>query len=240
MGAQLRSGDVTTATDSITQYARYSELRGNGEFDEAATVLKEIEDYNHYDCRSTRALRDWLLMRAFESGITPIGAQPVSDSGSIEQHDPLAATLAEFTGDSPAGDRTPEQTAAALVSAARGYHRREDKPFWWAHFDRLNYPVDEWADDTDIFIVSDAKLAVDWSRPPKARKLQRRIQLAGELARGALNSDVFALYEPPAPAGLTDSPDRRAAGRGTVIEADDWTAPTEVTVVERTPQDGNT
>ena len=33
----------------------------------------------------------------------------------------------------------------------------------------------------------------------KARKLQRRIQLAGELARGALNSDVFALYEPPAP-----------------------------------------
>ena len=91
MGAQLRSGDVTTAADSITQYARYSELRGNGQFDEAATVLKEIEDYNHYDCRSTRALRDWLLMRAFESGITPIGAQPVSDGGSIEQHDPLAA-----------------------------------------------------------------------------------------------------------------------------------------------------
>jgi predicted RecB family nuclease len=240
MGPQLRSGDVTTATDSITQYARYSELRGNGELDEAATVLKEIEDYNHYDCRSTRALRDWLLMRAFESGVTPIGAQPVSDGGSIEQHDPLAATLAEFTGDSAAGDRTPEQTAVALVSAARGYHRREDKPFWWAHFDRLNYPVDEWADDTDVFIVSDAKLAVDWNRPTKARKLQRRIQLAGELARGALNSDVFALYEPPAPAGLTDSPDRRAAGRATVSEADDWTAPTEVTVVERTTQDGNT
>src|SRR5271156_3859844 len=240
MGSQLRSGDVTTAADSITQYARYSELRGNSEVDEAATVLKEIEDYNHYDCTSTRELRDWLLLRAFESGVTPIGAQPVLDGGSIEPADPLADTLAEFTGDSPAGDRTPEQTAAALVSAARGYHRREDKPFWWAHFDRLNYPVDEWADDTDVFIVSDAKLAVDWNRPPKARKLQRRIQLAGELARGALNSDVFALYEPPAPAGLTDSPDRRAARRATVTEADDWTAPTEVTVVERTTQDGNT
>ena len=57
MGSQLRSGDVTTAADSITQYARYSELRGNGEVDEAATVLKEIEDYNHYDCTSTRELR---------------------------------------------------------------------------------------------------------------------------------------------------------------------------------------
>jgi len=62
---------------------------------------------------------------------------------------------------------------------------------------------------------------IDWNRPPKARKLQRRIQLAGELARGALNSDVFALYEPPAPTGLTDNPDRRAAGRAEVIEADD-------------------
>jgi predicted RecB family nuclease len=240
MGAQLRSGDVTTAADSITQYARYSELRGNGQFDEAATVLKEIEDYNHYDCRSTRALRDWLLMRAFESGITPVGAQPVSDGGVIEQADPLAAALAEFTGIAAVGDRTPEQTAVALVSAARGYHRREDKPFWWAHFDRLNYPVDEWADDTDVFIVGDAKLAVDWNRPPRARKLQRRVQLFGELARGALNSDVFALYEPPAPTGITDNPDRRAAGRATVIEADDWSAPTEVIVVERTPQDGNT
>jgi predicted RecB family nuclease len=240
MGTQLRSGDVTTAADSITQYARYSELRGHGRLDEAATVLKEIEDYNHYDCRSTRALRDWLLLRAFESGTTPVGAQPVSDGGSIEQADPLSAALAEFAGVAAVGDRTPEQTAVALVSAARGYHRREDKPFWWAHFDRLNYPVDEWADDADVFIVGDATLAADWNRPPKARKLQRRIQLTGELARGALNSDVFALYEPPAPAGITDSPDRRAAGRATVIEADDWTAPTEVIVVERTPQDGNT
>ncbi len=85
MGSQLRAGDVTTATDSITQYARYSELRGNGELDEAAAVLKEIEDYNQYDCVSTRELRDWLLIRAFESGVTPIGAQPVSDGGAIEE-----------------------------------------------------------------------------------------------------------------------------------------------------------
>jgi uncharacterized protein len=240
MGARLRSGDVTTAAASITEYARYSELRGDGQADQAATVLKEIEEYNHYDCRSTRGLRDWLLLRAFEHGITPIGAQPVSDGGSIEDADQLADTLAEFTGVAATGDRSPEQTAVALVSAARGYHRREDKPFWWAHFDRLNYPVEEWSDETDVFIVSDAKLAVDWCQPPRARKLQRRVQLAGELARGALNSDVFALYEPPAPRGLTDNPDRRAAGRATVIEADDWAAPTEVTVVERTPQDGNT
>jgi predicted RecB family nuclease len=240
MGSELRAGDVTTAADSITEYARFSQLRSNGESAEAANVLKEIEGYNLYDCRSTRFLRDWLLMRAFESGITPIGAQPVSDGETIEDHDPLASALQAFTGDAEAGARTPEQTAVALLAAARGYHRREDKPFWWAHFDRLNYPTDEWADDTDVFMVSDATIAVDWDKPPRAQKLQRRVQLCGELARGALNRDVFALYEPPAPPGLTDNPDRRAAGRAVVVEADDWTAPTEVIVLERVPKDGNT
>lgn len=240
MEPQLRSGDVTTAADSITQYARYCQLRGAGRCDEAATVLKEIEDYNHDDCRSTRGLRDWLLMRAFECGVTPIGAQSVSDGGSIEEGDPLAVALEEFAGDAAVADRNPEQTAVALIAAARGYHRREDKPFWWAHFDRLNYPADEWADDTDVFIVADAAVAVDWGKPPRARKLQRRVELTGELARGVLNVDVFALYEPPAPSGMTDNPDRRACGRATVVEADDWTVPTEVTIAERTPNDGNT
>jgi predicted RecB family nuclease len=242
MGPQQRSGDVTTAADSITQYARYCQLRSDGHSEEAATVLKEIEDYNQYDCRSTRALRDWLLMRAFECGVTPVGAQPVtpdSRSDGIEQHDRLATTLAAYTA-VPADDaRNPQQTAVALVAAARGYHRREDKPFWWAHFDRLNYPVDEWADETDVFLASHASLAVDWHKPPHARKLQRRVQLTGELARGTLNSGVFTLYEPPAPPGITDNPDRRAAHHATVVEADDATVPTEVVIVERTPKDGN-
>jgi predicted RecB family nuclease len=239
MGSQLRSGDVTTAADSITQYARYSELRGNGELDEAEAVLKEIEDYNHYDCRSTRGLRDWLLIQAFENGVTPVGAQPVAGGDVIEEADALAVKLEEFAGVAASPDRTPEQTAVALVSAARGYHRREDKPFWWAHFDRLNYPVDEWSDETDVFIVDQAKVAVDWHKPPRAQKMQRRLQLTGELARGALNSKVFALYEPPAPSGLTDNPDRRATGHAEVVECDDPNVPTEVVILERTPADGN-
>ncbi|WP_375487291.1 TM0106 family RecB-like putative nuclease [uncultured Mycobacterium sp.] len=234
MGAELRSGDVTTAADSISQYARYCELRDSERGEEASAVLHEIEDYNRYDCRSTRALRDWLLMRAFEWGVTPIGAQPVSDGDGIEQHDQLADTLADFAGDASAGDRTCEQTAVALIAAARGYHRREDKPFWWAHFDRLNYPIDEWADNTDVFIVDMASVTAQWHTPARARKPQRRVRLTGELARGELKADVFALYEPPAPATLTDNPDLRAAGRAHVVECDDPAVPTEVTILERT------
>jgi len=186
MGSQLRSGDVTTAADSINSYARYCELQDAGRADEAATVLKEIEDYNHHDCRSTQELRNWLLVRAWESGVTPVGAQPVADGTAVEDHDQLAVTLSAFAGDAAVGDRTAEQTAVALVAAARGYHRREDKPFWWAHFDRLNFPVDEWADNTDVFVADHASVSVDWHMPPRARKLQRRVRLRGELARGDL------------------------------------------------------
>lgn len=240
MGAQLRAGDVTTAADSITAYAQYCELRAAGRTDEAATLLKEIEDYNRYDCQSTRALRDWLLMRAWEAGVAPLGIQPVPSHDRIEPHDQLASTLSNFAGDAAAGNRTAEQTAIALVAAARGYHRREDKPFWWAHFDRLNLPVDEWSDSTDVFVVDEASVAVDWHTPPRARKPQRRLRLAGELARGDLMAKVFALYDPPAPPAMTDDPDRRAAGHAEVVEVDDPSLPTEVVLLERTGRDGNT
>jgi predicted RecB family nuclease len=239
MGAQLRGGDVTTATDSITSYARYCELQAPRRFDEAATVLKEIEDYNLYDCRSTQELRNWLMLRAYESGVVPIGAQPVPEGNTVEDHDQLTKALTTFTGDAAIADRTPEQTAVALVAAARGYHRREDKPFWWAHFDRLNFPVDEWADNTDVFIAEKASVVVDWQTPPRARKLQRRVRLSGELARGDLTTNVFALYEPPAPPCLADNPERRAAARAEVVEADDISAPSEVVILERVGSDGN-
>ena len=240
MGAQLRAGDVTTAAESITSYARYCELRGAAQFDDAASVLKEIEDYNHYDCRSTRELRNWLMLRAYESGVVPIGAQPVPQGNTVEDRDRLAVTLSAFTGDAGVGERTPEQTAVALVAAARGYHRREDKPFWWAHFDRLNFPVEEWADDTDVFIAEGASVDADWHTPPRARKPRRQVHLTGELARGDLMRNVFALYEPPAPPSMTDNPDRRAAGRAEVIAVDDPAVPTEVIIVERVGNDGNT
>jgi predicted RecB family nuclease len=239
MGTQLRTGDVTTATDSITSYAKYCELGDVGRVDEAETVLKEIEDYNHYDCRSTQELRNWLLVRAWEAGVAPVGAQPVPDGNIVDDHDELAAALSVFTGDAAVGDRTSEQIAVALVGAARGYHRREDKPFWWAHFDRLNFPVDEWADNTDVFVCAEASVSVDWHMPPRARKLQRRVALRGELARGELMTDLFALYEAPAPPSMSDNPDRRAAGRAKVVEVDDPTVPTKVVILERVGNDGN-
>jgi uncharacterized protein len=238
MGNELRSGEVTTATDSITQYARYCALRDEGRGDEAASVLKEIEDYNVYDCRSTRRLRDWMMARAIESGVPPRGPQPVRDDVALELGDDLERTLLKFAGDG-VEQRTAEQTAVAMVAAARGFHKREDKPFWWSHFDRVNNPVDEWADNGDVFIAEKADIVADWHQPPKARKPQRHVRLIGELANGELCRDMYALYDPPAPAGLADDPDRRGFGTVTVTECNDPEVPTEVVIVEKQPKDGD-
>ena len=88
-----------------------------------------------------------------------------------------------------------------MFAAARGYHRREDKPFWWGHFDRLNSPVDEWGDTAGVFLADGATVDADCHVPQGARKPQRWVRLTGSLAAGELTGEMFALYEPPTPAG---------------------------------------
>lgn len=234
-----RSGEVTTAVDSINEYARYCALRDSGD-PAAQEVLESIAEYNRYDCASTRKLRDWLLVRAFEHGITHLS----SSAPAVEQHQPepdeVGRALADFAGDSTPADRTADHTAAAMVSAARGYHSRERKPFWWSHFDRLNNPVDEWADTAGVFIVEDAQLVQDWHKSGGQRKLRRHVRVSGDLAGGVLDDSVYALYEPPAPSGLGDGdPDRRASGSASVVEiTESGGVPVDVTIQELTPKNG--
>ena len=49
---------------------------------------------------------------------------------------------------------------------------------------------------------------------------------------------MYALYDPPAPAGLADDPDRRGFGSVTVIECDNPEAPSQAIIVEKQPKDG--
>ncbi len=239
MGNELRDGEVTTATASITEYAHYCELRDAGRTDDAATVLKEIEEYNRYDCRSTRRLRDWLVARAIEAGVPPRGPVPVDGAtAQTVEPDAIERRLWKFAGDGVEA-RTPEQTAIAMIAAAKGFHQREDKPFWWGHFDRVNNPVEEWADAGGVFLVDGHDIVEDWHQPPRARKPQRRIALRGEIANGELTREMYALYDPPAPAGLADDPDRRGFATVSVVECDNVDAPSEVTVIERQPTGGD-
>ncbi len=240
--AGRRSGEVTTATDSITQYAHYTALVQTGRTEEAAGLLKEIEDYNRVDCRSTQHLLRRLLLMAFEHGT----AQPnrhVRPAEQVPADDDVSGVLTRFAGDPSARTtRTPEQTAAALINAARGYYVRERKPYWWAHFDRLNNAVDEWGDTSGVFCVERAEVTVGWYLPPRKRKPRRKLRLTGTLLSGGLaSSRMRALYDRPAPPGLDDAhPDRRAAGDVTLVDVAREVAgvPVEVIVEEMQPDSG--
>lgn len=226
MGDEQREGYVTTAGDSITEYAELSELRAAGEAGdtdaaaEAQRMLESIADYNEYDCVSTMRLRDWLLGFAREAGVTPLGAAD-RDEVDIEPS-PLHDALIRYAGDPLDPERTADQAALAISAAAIDYHRREQKSFWWAHFSRLVDPIDDWADTRDCFVIDRAVLDADWYREGRQRSDRRHLIVRGSWAPGSTvkpGAKPFALYEQPAPwSDARSDPGARVARQVTILE----------------------
>lgn len=216
MGGDIRDQEgVTSGADSVAEYARAAELmRSDIDADrqEALSRLKDIEDYNRYDCVSTVRLRNWLLQIAVEQGIKPQGlSRPDSDGTRAgdeprepkpeeEERSALAKKLMERADRAAHEGLIAERNVYAMAASAIDYHRREQKSFWWEHFDRLVAPLDEWADTKDVFVVEGSpEIVLDWGRPGKVRKDQRRIFLPGSFAPGSSvkeNTKVYAIYEP--------------------------------------------
>jgi uncharacterized protein len=235
MGDELRTGEVTTASDSIVMYDKYCQLIAEGNTDEAAEVLDDIKRYNRYDCVSTRNLRDWLLTHARDNDVT-YGEPPAPREKTKDpiDEDETAMALMGFAGDE-LGARSPEQQALAMIAAARGYPQREDKPYWWGHYNRMEYPVDEWADTAGVFLVEDAEVEDDWREPEgRKRKKRRRLRLHGGLQSGALgsNKNMTAVYDTPAPKSLAHHSSGRACHSVTIDDVDDRSEPTTIVVTE--------
>lgn len=213
MGDDLRTGDITEGGASVVAYANYCMARDNGQDQEAAQILDSIEDYNHYDCRSTLRLRDWLARLATERGVR-LGEQPeqepeelrevpaLPEERAIEEHVRTRLAAAQQTG----GELTPEDQGLAMVAAAVGYHRRERKQFWWGHYDRLNSAPADWAQTRDVFVVESGQVRRPWVA--EGRRAPRRVvELTGTLADGSLvrpGDSMFRMYDRPLPPGMDD------------------------------------
>lgn len=201
MGTRGRTG-VATAADSITEYVRSRDLLDSGDTDASARVLAEIATYNEYDCISTLALRDWLLARAAENGIVPAGFDELELDVPLPGPDPIYTQLAAIVAGFPAGERTADQSAVALASAAIDYHRREGKSFWWDHFARLVAPLEDWSDTRNVFVVESAEVVRRWGIEGGARTQSRELRLTGTAAPGSSfgGSDApWVVYDPPFP-----------------------------------------
>jgi uncharacterized protein len=120
--------------------------------------------------------------------------------------------------------RTPDQLAVAVAAAAIDYHRREDKSFWWEHFNRLEQPLDEWADTRDVLVVEAAVIDRPWYRNAGQKADRRELRLRGTLAPGSRldpgTSGRFFVYDPPHPwpAPRTRPGDRVAHPRTRLLE----------------------
>lgn len=232
MGEQLRAGEVTNAGDSIVEYENAVADRQAGRHAEADGLLEAIRDYNEYDCVSTHRLHRWLLSLRSTTPTTP-----AAPSVPQERVPPAAELLAERLRDTvPDTDRSPEQQAIALLAAALGYHRRNQKTFWWEHFDRLRRPLAELMDE-DAVVVLERPSATEWAKPTPRSNLARTVTAAtGSTPEdvGVLGQQPFVVYGPPLPEHLDPSADSDRATHTGVVSLDateGW-----LSVVERAPK----
>jgi uncharacterized protein len=210
---ELRDKDgVTSGGASILAYQRYRELR---EADPVAANnhLDDLEQYNRYDCLSTLRLRDWLMQRARDAGVLgQIKPRSKAVNSATSESDPQAAQaqqgltqrLLDLAGSGAPATRTAEQQGFAMLASALNYYRMEWNVFWWEHFERLQHPIEEWAESRDVFVVDTAVIKQDWSHPGgRARNHRRTLCLVGRWAPGSRpGNTVYAVYSNPGPPGV--------------------------------------
>lgn len=151
-----RSGDVKTAGASIVFYEQWKSTQD-------ASLLHAIEDYNKDDVVSTYELRQWLMgIRPSEATFagdksTTIGSQETnSEKPKSDAAVQAEAAVEEYRGKLLGGlptdplDWTEEDRVKELVFQLLGFHRRTEKPVWWALFARQDATEEELLDDVEV------------------------------------------------------------------------------------------
>jgi uncharacterized protein len=212
LGAGSMAGAVMDAPDSVLAYEHWIDTGDAAELD-------AIAKYNELDCLSVLKLRDWLVERKAEAEETfgreiPWKAEPEVhelDEDRAEALDGLAQLKEALLEGAPEGPSEADARAGTglqpvarwLLAQLLDYHRREDKPDWWAYFARLEATDEELLDDLEAI----AGLAEIPGCPPEAQK----------------RSFVYTLAFPPQEHKLKPGPvvDPRSQHTYTLVDVDD-------------------
>ena len=142
-----RTGAITDGGSSIVEYERWLESRD-------PAILDAIAEYNAADCESTWRLRGWLEQRRAE--LEARGGEPLprpepvdgAPSEEVARDSEEARELAACLLARPSGD--PDADAVVTVLAGLlDWHRREDRPAWWAYYARLAMGEEQLYEDPD-------------------------------------------------------------------------------------------
>ncbi|MCA3035491.1 MAG: TM0106 family RecB-like putative nuclease [Rhodocyclaceae bacterium] len=151
-----REGEVTSAGASIVYYENWRRSQDDA-------LLTKIRDYNKDDCISTKLLHDWLVKlapandsKAFDHQL-PVAQAAKSDKVALHE-----ARIAEYEvklldgidveGDNPSED----ERLRMLLFQLLDFHRRADKPAWWALYARRDLSMEELIDDAEC--IADLRL----------------------------------------------------------------------------------
>ncbi len=129
-----RRAEIRDGGTSIVVFERWLQTHDPG-------LLAQIVAYNEEDCVATLLLRDWLLECKREA-IARYGPIPPP---AVEEPRPISARAAERSALQAQLAAAGHEVAAQLLE----YHRREQKPVWWAFFDRLELTPDELREDPE-------------------------------------------------------------------------------------------
>ena len=130
-----RHADLQAGDDSIVLYEDWLERHD-------PQILDEISAYNEEDCVSTLQLRDWLLPLRPGPAPQPEPKEPRDPPEGAAETEELRAALLAGLPDDPfevAEEDRPRWLLAQLLL----YHRREEKPVWWAFFDKIGRTSEE-------------------------------------------------------------------------------------------------
>jgi uncharacterized protein len=145
-----RTSDVTTSGDSLAFYQKWLE-NNDGDDWKTSPTLRAIREYNREDCESTWKLACWLRDLQKQANIPYIPKEAAPESDTVKQISAQALYAQEMRAEIPA-DRTanPERWRVhELLSWFLEFHRREDKPIWWAMYERHAMTEQQLIDDPD-------------------------------------------------------------------------------------------
>ncbi len=152
----VRDADVRQGDQSIVAFEEYL-------LDRDPARRRDIVRYNEEDCISTRRLHEWLLQLRDEARSSY--ALEIAFRAERDPKLPTEEKLRELRrlndvqlallADAPPGSER------ELLAHLAGYHRREEKPVWWALFDRYERaPDDTFVDDSDA--LGELELATEF------------------------------------------------------------------------------